>query len=117
MFWNPNNIITSHITSGDNKITLNNLNTSMQIIQNYLNDKRSFRCKDYNYNQTSAHENNFHAMGVAAAGAEASLVSDSQKEVFFPVFETVWRTSSGFTLPFTVTFCSLMSTSNDSTPE
>nr|GMD57289.1 Protein kinase G11A [Ipomoea batatas] len=46
------------------------------------------------------------------AGASAS-----QNDVFFPVFETVWRTSSGFTLPFTVTFCSFISMSNDSTPE
>lgn len=43
--------------------------------------------------------------------------SDSQNEVFFPVLETVWRTSSGCTFPLTVTFCSSISMSKDSTPE
>ena len=40
----------------------------------------------------------------------------SQKADFFPVFDTVCKTASGWTLPFTVTFCSFISTSNDSTP-
>lgn len=44
-------------------------------------------------------------------------VSASQKAVFFPVLETVWKTASGCTLPFTVTFCSSKLMSNDSTPK
>jgi hypothetical protein len=31
--------------------------------------------------------------------------------------ETVWKTSSGLTLPFTVTFCCSMSMSKVSTPD
>ncbi|PKU82168.1 Protein kinase G11A [Dendrobium catenatum] len=60
-----------------------------------------------------------HAVAAAAVSKAASLVSDSasQNEVVFPVLETVCSTASGFTLPFTVTFCSFKSTSNDSTPE
>ncbi|KAL0910438.1 hypothetical protein M5K25_021422 [Dendrobium thyrsiflorum] len=61
----------------------------------------------------------FHSELVAAVLKSASFASDSasQNEVVFPVLETVCSTASGFTLPFTVTFCSFKSTSNDSTPE
>uniref|UniRef100_A0A8R7VDR0 Uncharacterized protein n=1 Tax=Triticum urartu TaxID=4572 RepID=A0A8R7VDR0_TRIUA len=56
------------------------------------------------------------AAGAASAAAAAGVASASQKAVFFPVLETVWKTSSGLTLPFTVTFCCSMSMSKLSTP-
>ncbi|KAK2413107.1 copper transport protein ATX1 [Trifolium repens] len=43
-------------------------------------------------------------------------IGSTQNSVFFPVLETVSKTSCGFTFPFTVTFCSFRSISNDSTP-
>ncbi|GAB2286940.1 hypothetical protein Dimus_021328 [Dionaea muscipula] len=55
--------------------------------------------------------------GTAAAAAAGASSSSSQNEVFLPVLETVCRTASGCTLPITVTFCSFMSMSYDSTPE
>jgi hypothetical protein len=56
-------------------------------------------------------------VSVAAEASEVFFsVSASQKEVFFPVLETVWKTSSALTFPITVTFCSLRSTLNESTP-
>lgn len=48
---------------------------------------------------------------------KCSTEASSQKAVLFSVFETVWKTASGVTSPFTVTFCYSMSKSNDSTPE
>jgi hypothetical protein len=57
------------------------------------------------------------AASAAGAGAAGEATSPSQKAVFFPVLETVWKTSSGLILPLTVTFCSFMSMSKDSTPD
>lgn len=57
------------------------------------------------------------SMGSNHAVVAAAGVPSSQNEVFLPVFETVWRTASGCTLPLTVTFCPFRSTSKDSTPE
>lgn len=53
----------------------------------------------------------------AVTVAVADAASAGQNSVFFPVLETVCKTASGCTLPFTVTFCCSRSMSKVSTPE